>query len=370
MDPPSSDIVKTIARDFRDYSTLHGCTVSESTSSDALLCRRYASFVADDSWLLLIILSHSTIFRHAALTLYPKSWDLFTACLKQNAVSLEVFAKVRGLKTQYSVQRITNNVPSAMQLNMRRIQGRILRTKPGSVHGYVVAESMELVRHPTFEGYTQIDINSNIYKPEYYEAMKPRHWPKGKAWPSDPTLRIRGEGTCGSCGNEKMCHCDPISCPEVSNPLVEIRDFGHKGRGIRTLQRHRRGDLLAEYVGLIKPLDYDDDPVYGFIFTPYGKPDDDLGTISAKKFGNWTRFINHSCRPSTRFKEIVIGNRIRNMVVTLRDIDIFEELTINYGKDYWRECFCECGESCCKLSHRYAIDHKDSGRGHIKARVF
>ena len=37
--------------------------------------------------------------------------------------------------------------------------------------------------------------------------------------------------------------------------------------------------------------------------------------ISAKKVGNWTRFINHSCRAST-----TVGDRVRIMVVARRDV--------------------------------------------------
>lgn len=92
--------------------------------------------------------------------------------------------------------------------------------------------------------------------------------------------------------------------------------------------------------------------------TPYmDTAADGIGTISAKRFGNWTRFINHSCNASTKFVGIIIGSRHRIMVKAIRDIDMFEELTVDYGSECWKERYCECGESCCKLSYQYAVDH-------------
>ena len=354
-DPYSSRIVENIAFDFPtiDSHAMRSCALF-----DHLLCRRYASFAADENWVLLIILSHSETFRHAALSLLPDAWDAFIACIKDNAVSLEVFAKVRDLDTATSLKYIARSVPSPMKKRWLRNEGKKPNIKANPPYSYIVADKMKKVRKPKYERQTQINISANIYIPSIFaEGGKPQHWPKDRTWPSDPLTRTPGLGVCKACGNDTTCECDPNSCAEVTRPLVELKDFGHKGRGIRTLQHIREGNLLAEYVGLIKSANDKGDPTYGMSIEPYQNYGHcDIGTIEAKRYGNWTRFINHSCNPSTKFTEFIIGNRVRIMVRAKRNIDIFEELTINYGDEYWKEKFCECGESCCKLSQQYAVE--------------
>ena len=108
----------------------------------------------------------------------------------------------------------------------------------------------------------------------------------------------------------------------MAEPLLELHDHGGvKGTGIRALQYIYKVVMLAGYVGELRPALYRSDPVYGFEITPLGgKPQEAIPMISAKKVGNWTRFIDHSCRTSTTFEQQVVGDRVRIMVVARREI--------------------------------------------------
>ena len=119
--------------------------------------------------------------------------------------------------------------------------------------------------------------------------------------------------------------------------------------------------MLAEYVGELRPALYRSDPVYGFEITPLGgKTHEAITMISAKKVGNWMRFINHSCRASTTFEQVVVGDRARIMVVACREIGWGEEVTVNYGGVYWSEGRrCMCGEEGC-CSRRWE-EEKEEG---------
>lgn len=82
----------------------------------------------------------------------------------------------------------------------------------------------------------------------------------------------------------------------------------------------------------------------------------------AKYFGNFTRFINHSCEPN------VIGIRTftahqddRFPYISFfanRDIQAGEEVTLNYGDYYWLvKCrrdrvYCLCKASCCRFNKK------------------
>lgn len=44
---------------------------------------------------------------------------------------------------------------------------------------------------------------------------------------------------------------------------------------------------------------------------------------------------------------MTIGDRVVVNVVAIRDIFIFEEITADYGEDYWESRECQCGASNC-----------------------
>lgn len=89
---------------------------------------------------------------------------------------------------------------------------------------------------------------------------------------------------------------------------------------------------------------------------------DEQFVCDAKFYGNFTRFINHSCQPN------VIG--IRTFTVhqdhkfpyisffTNKDISANSELTLNYGDNYWLvkckrdKVYCLCKRPCCRFSKR------------------
>lgn len=92
------------------------------------------------------------------------------------------------------------------------------------------------------------------------------------------------------------------------------------------------------------------------------KESDDSFVCDAKFYGNFTRFINHSCEPN------VIG--IRSFTkhhdsrfpyiafFTNKEIPANTELTLNYGDNYWLvkckrdKVYCLCGRPCCRFDRR------------------
>lgn len=59
--------------------------------------------------------------------------------------------------------------------------------------------------------------------------------------------------------------------------------------------------------------------------------------IDAEKGGNMTRFLNHSQRPNLEPVAIFHKGLIRIVLRTLRRIEKGEQLTYDYGVDYWRK---------------------------------
>jgi SET domain len=157
------------------------------------------------------------------------------------------------------------------------------------------------------------------------------------------------------------------------------------GTGVRALDDIPQGAYLAEYIGEIYPniLGNDADHRYGgeegmsyrykrafnvrrerigkkvgnkIKYTKYTLDDDDDDEdenywIDAAVFGNWTRYVNHSCEPNTSFEEVCIGQRHLTVVQASRDICFGEELTIWYSGTFFddKSFRCKCGTATCQM---------------------
>ncbi|KAF2702831.1 SET domain-containing protein [Pleomassaria siparia CBS 279.74] len=64
--------------------------------------------------------------------------------------------------------------------------------------------------------------------------------------------------------------------------------------------------------------------------------------IDGASKGSAFRFLNHSCEPNSELVVARCGAGSRRMLVVMatQDIDMGEEITINYGDDYFTDCRC------------------------------
>jgi len=73
----------------------------------------------------------------------------------------------------------------------------------------------------------------------------------------------------------------------------------------------------------------------------------DKWTIDGKSRENIARYVNHSCRPNA--KSLTVGHKI--WIIAKRKIRAGEEITFNYGKEYFNQFIkpfgCKCAK--CKL---------------------
>lgn len=329
---------------------------------------RYRDFAASHGWMMLSILANSRAFRTACHAIDSEPWSELIQAITDNAHSIEMFAKIRGLDWRTALKChptlakrpwLTKNIQSNYKLKPDRPHHRIVPT-----------ESTVAPTHPR-QDHEQKDINDVVFDPTLFIGKpRPAHWPVGLHYPvDDPTTRLVSYGPCALCGNTEYanCGCHSSTHRAVTRPLVELVQIPGKGIGVRALQPIKAGAVLQEYVGLLIPINADlkdQDPVYGMAFNPTPEKGYDMAiaTISSKRYGNWTRFINHSCAPNSYFHTMAIGRRMRVMVVASQDIRFGEELTIDYGDHYWTEDkLCRCGEPECKYGTREAIAQNTPG---------
>jgi uncharacterized protein len=131
--------------------------------------------------------------------------------------------------------------------------------------------------------------------------------------------------------------------PELA-PGIAVRPSKIDGRGCFATVRFARGRKIAEYVGEkisrreIARRIKDKRRIYISAIDPYW-------AIDARKLGNGTQYINHSCEPNCYIK-IVKGHVL---FFALRDIEPGEEILLDYESSYHSDRKqCSCGAPSCR----------------------
>jgi hypothetical protein len=157
---------------------------------------------------------------------------------------------------------------------------------------------------------------------------------------------------CQECRQEQSddpkvnnCYCFPglFGCAQrLPCPVQIFRTANGRNNGLQALQSFERGIGIGEFVGLvtkgIEGVDVMDAVVGG---TKY--------QIWQGRQGNFTRFINHSCKPNAQFQRFVwLGTQ--HVILVSKGIEAGWEITVDYSPTYWKGLSkrCLCGERCCR----------------------
>ncbi|KAI7777497.1 hypothetical protein LA080_003446 [Diaporthe eres] len=134
--------------------------------------------------------------------------------------------------------------------------------------------------------------------------------------------------------------------------MIEIAEAGQLGKGAFATADIPKYTLLGEYLGELVPADWMVDATDPYIFTI-----EDEFVITAKDYGNWTRFVNHHCDPNVSAAVGMYGHRRSIVYRANRDIAAGEQLCIHYGENY----FSNLGMSCqCDAN---PVAHQPLGNG-------
>lgn len=114
------------------------------------------------------------------------------------------------------------------------------------------------------------------------------------------------------------------------------------GMGLFAVMRIPKGIDIVEYTGERIPTAVADARATRYLF----ELDDDW-TIDGSARSNVARYINHSCNPNS---EAEIDGDGRIMIVALRDILPSEEITFDYGDEYFNEFIRPAGCRCSRCT--------------------
>ncbi|OGG79201.1 hypothetical protein A3A39_04975 [Candidatus Kaiserbacteria bacterium RIFCSPLOWO2_01_FULL_54_13] len=124
------------------------------------------------------------------------------------------------------------------------------------------------------------------------------------------------------------------------------------GRGLFANRPIASGDFVAEYTGVHIPTPYADTLETRYLF----EIDSDW-TIDGSSRANVARYINHSCEPNCEGEirglpaprsSRQAGGRV--LIYAARDIRLGEELTLDYGDEYFDEFIRPQGCKCVRCA--------------------
>jgi len=115
------------------------------------------------------------------------------------------------------------------------------------------------------------------------------------------------------------------------------------GHGLFARMPIKKKDFIIEYTGKKLPT-----PIANELSTRYLFEIDDEWTIDGSPRSNTARYINHGCKPNCEV-EIEDG---KLMIYAYKNIEKGEELTFDYGKEYYNEFIKPVGCKCSATKHR------------------
>lgn len=122
------------------------------------------------------------------------------------------------------------------------------------------------------------------------------------------------------------------------------------GLGLVTLAPFKKDDFVIEYTGEIISRDEADERGGKYLFDINSK-----WTIDGSPRENLARYINHSCKPNC--ESDVIGKKVK--IYALRNIKEGEELTYDYGEEYFDEFIKPHGCKCDKCTPKKKKSRKN-----------
>jgi ATP-dependent RNA helicase DDX49/DBP8 len=198
-------------------------------------------------------------------------------------------------------------------------------------------------------------IDDSIIDRDVWGCEDPRWTPQSNA-----VVRSSGSFTCSECGEQQsedpkanFCYCFPkfFGCVTRSPTPVQVsrtRTSDGRNNGLVALTPFERGAAIGEFVGLVtkglRHLDVMDGS------TPQANYQ-----IWQGRQGNYTRFVNHSCKANAQFQRFNWLDTQRIVLVS-KGIDAGTEITMDYSDRYWSGLDKKClyGESCCRYKRTEA----------------
>ncbi|KAK6071261.1 SET domain-containing protein [Seiridium cupressi] len=170
--------------------------------------------------------------------------------------------------------------------------------------------------------------------------------------PTGEVVRTSAHPICETCGKDQSddpklnsCYCFPtlFGCANsTTSPVLVFRTPDGKNNGLLALCAFERGAPIGEFIGVITKGFRDVDVMESTT------PSSGNYQIWQGRQGNFTRFVNHSCKANAQYQRFTWLSTQRIILVS-KGIDAGTEITVDYSDKYWKglDKKCLCGETCC-----------------------
>lgn len=111
------------------------------------------------------------------------------------------------------------------------------------------------------------------------------------------------------------------------------------GLGLFALTPFKRGDFIIEYTGELLQTEEADRRGGKYLFII-----NDDWVLDGKGREHTGRYINHSCKPNAEAESDEDARKVR--ILARKKIEPGEEITYDYGKEYWNEYIKPLGCKC------------------------
>lgn len=115
------------------------------------------------------------------------------------------------------------------------------------------------------------------------------------------------------------------------------------GLGLFTSRRIKKGELVIQYTGALLSNEEADTRNSRYLFQVNRR-----WTVDGSGRENLSRYINHSCRPNC----VAYTSRLKILIYARRNIAAGEELSYDYGKEYFDEFIKPRGCACLYCAKR------------------
>lgn len=120
-------------------------------------------------------------------------------------------------------------------------------------------------------------------------------------------------------------------------PKVTIKWInGIRGYGLFTNKPVLKKRYIGEYTGLLRKQKRSLDETNSYCFEYFIDDERTNFTIDAKEQGNHVRFINHNTNGNLEPILVYVEGIMHVILIARRNIEAGEELTYDYGEDYWK----------------------------------
>jgi SET domain-containing protein len=125
------------------------------------------------------------------------------------------------------------------------------------------------------------------------------------------------------------------------------------GFGLFARKPIKRGEFIANYTGRLITNDYADE-----LWTKYLFEINNRWTLDGSSRSNIARYINHSCKPNAE-----TDVRKRKVIITaIRSIQPGDEITYNYGRNYFNAFIKPHGCRCAACTTKPAVKRRSKKR--------